>query len=415
MIDPKLIRQDPDRVRAALKDRGEDSRVFETFLQADEEWRRLQQKLEVLQAEKKKLSKGGPPTKEAVEKSKAIGKELTEIEQAAKAFQGKTDVAALLIPNIPHASVPRGADASQNNEVRKVGNPPALKGSPKPHWEIGTQLGILDFERAAKIAGSRFVVYRGAGAALARALVTFMMDVHVRENKYFEVYPPYLVNAESCLGTGQLPKFESDLFKVDPYYLVPTAEVPVTNLHRDEILSADQLPLSYVSYTACFRSEAGSYGKDVRGLIRQHQFDKVELVKFTTPEESYGALEKLTKDAETILQKLGLHYRVVELCTGDLGFAAAKTYDLEVWFPSENRFREISSCSNFEDFQARRAGIRFRRDAKSKPELVHTLNGSGVAVGRTFAAILENYQQPDGSVFVPELLRPYLNNITALK
>lgn len=418
MIDPKLIRKDPEMVKQAMTDRGADQSLIGNYLKHDEEWRSLTTQAESLQQELNQVSekigrakKSGSSTKEDEEIAKKFKAEIGSIQKKLEAVTGQLEASALEIPNIPHATVPRGKDTSHNVEVRRWGEPPKMNFTPKPHWETGAALGWLDFEAAAKISGSRFVVYRGVGAALARALTTFMLDAHIRENGYFEVYPPYLVNADAARGTGQLPKFEADLFKTGEFYLVPTAEVPVTNLHRDEILPPGKLPISYVAYTACFRSEAGSYGKDVRGLIRQHQFDKVELVKFVEPEKSYEALEKLTADAESILKKLGLHYRVVELCTGDLGFSAAKTYDLEVWFPSENRFREISSCSNFEDFQARRAGIRFRRDAKAKPEFVHTLNGSGVAVGRTFAAILENYQQPDGSVTIPEVLRSYLQGL----
>ncbi|MEO6119253.1 MAG: serine--tRNA ligase, partial [Terriglobales bacterium] len=314
------------------------------------------------------------------------------------------------VPNLPHESVPVGAGAEQNVEVRKFGAPPKMDFTPKPHWELGENLGILDFERAAKISGARFAVYWELGAKLERAIANFFLDVHTAENGYTEVLPPYLVNSASMYGTGQLPKFASDLFKCEntDLWLVPTAEVPVTNLYRDETLDAAALPISLTAYTPCFRSEAGSYGKDVRGLIRQHQFQKVELVKFTRPEDSYEQLEKLTRDAETVLQKLGLHYRVMALCTGDMGFSAAKTYDIEVWLPGQNLFREISSCSNFEAFQARRANIRLKREGGKKTEFLHTLNGSGLAVGRTWLAILENYQQADGSVLVPEVLRPYM-------
>ena len=316
------------------------------------------------------------------------------------------------IPNLPHESVPVGKTPDDNAEVRRWGAPPKFDFTPKPHWELGEQLGVLDMERAAKITGARFAVYWEMGAKLERTIANFMLDLHTREHGYTEVLPPYLVNADSMYSTGQLPKFESDLFKV-PHgelnlYLIPTAEVPVTNLYRDETLDGARLPLSLTAYTPCFRSEAGSYGKDVRGIIRQHQFQKVELVKFTKPEESYSELEKLTGQAETVLQKLGLHYRVVALCTGDIGFSSAKTYDIEVWLPGQNLFREISSCSNFEAFQARRANIRFKRDGGKKSEYVHTLNGSGLAVGRTWLAILENYQQADGSVVVPEVLRSYM-------
>ncbi|HTK95920.1 MAG TPA: serine--tRNA ligase, partial [Terriglobales bacterium] len=316
------------------------------------------------------------------------------------------------IPNLPNDSVPVGKTADDNVEARRWGTPPKFDFQPKPHWELGEQLGVLDQERAAKLSGARFAVYWDMGAKLERALANFMLDLHTREHGYTEVLPPYMVNAESMYGTGQLPKFEQDLFKV-PHgdknlYLVPTAEVPLTNLYRDETLDGGRLPISLTAYTPCFRSEAGSYGKDVRGIIRQHQFQKVELVKFARPEESYEQLEKLTRDAESVLQKLGLHYRTMALCTGDMGFGSAKTYDIEVWLPGQNLFREISSCSNFEAFQARRAGIRYRPEGAKKSEFVHTLNGSGLAVGRTWVAIVENYQQKDGSVVIPEVLRPYI-------
>jgi len=322
---------------------------------------------------------------------------------------------------VPHASVPVGRTAEDNKEVRRWGQPPKFDFAPKAHWELGEALGILDLERAAKLTGARFAVYWDLGAKLERALANFMLDLHTREHGYTEVLPPYMVNAESMYGTGQLPKFEADLFKVPhgdkDLYLIPTAEVPVTNLYRDEVLEAARLPISLTAYTPCFRSEAGSYGKDVRGIIRQHQFQKVELVKFARPEQSYDELEKLTNNAEIVLQKLGLHYRVMALCTGDMGFSSAKTYDIEVWLPGQQLFREISSCSNFEAYQARRANIRYKPEGKGKTEFVHTLNGSGLAIGRTWVAIVENYQQPDGSVIVPEALRPYLGvqKITARK
>src|SRR5918998_3166120 len=321
------------------------------------------------------------------------------------------------VPNVPHESVPVGRDETANQEARQWGEAPRFDFEPQDHVDIGTRLGILDLERAAKIASARFAILKGAGAKLERALINFMLDVHTREHGYEETLPPFIVNANALFGTGQLPKFESDLFKLTDereLYLIPTAEVPVTNIRRDEILDASELPLKSVAYTPCFRSEAGSYGRDTRGVIRQHQFDKVELVKYSLPENSYEELESLTRDAETILQKLGLHYRVVVLSTADLGFGSAKTYDIEVWLPSQNTFREISSCSNYEAFQARRAQIRFRRSGGAKPEFVHTLNGSGLAVGRTWLAILENYQQPDGSVLIPEALRPYMGGITKI-
>jgi seryl-tRNA synthetase len=335
------------------------------------------------------------------------------LEKSAGELEDELRTTMASLPNVPHDSVPVGATAEDNVEVRRWGTPPKFDFAPKPHWEIGEALGILDFERAAKISGARFAVYWDMGARLERAIASFMLDLHTQQHGYTEVLPPYMVNSASMYGTGQLPKFAGDLFHCEGHdlWLVPTAEVPVTNLLRDETLDGARLPISLTAYTPCFRSEAGSYGKDVRGLIRQHQFQKVELVKFAKPEESYAELEKLTADAERVLQKLGLHYRTVALCTGDMGFGSAKTYDIEVWLPGQNLFREISSCSNFEAFQARRANIRFKREGGKKTELVHTLNGSGLAVGRTWLAIMENYQQADGSVMVPEALRAYMNGI----
>ncbi len=332
--------------------------------------------------------------------------------KAAEEYETRLQQILVGIPNIPHSSVPVGRSAEDNVEVRRWGGAPKFDFAPKPHWEIGEQLGVLDLERAAKISGARFAVYWDLGARLERALANFMLDLHIREHGYTEVLPPYMVNSESLYGTGNLPKFAADLFKVPhgdkDLWLIPTAEVPVTNLYRDEVLDGVQLPILLTAYTPCFRSEAGSYGKDVRGIIRQHQFQKVEMVKFTRPGDSYEHLEKLTHDAEEVLQKLSLHYRVVALSTGDMGFSAAKTYDIEVWLPGQQLFREISSCSNFESFQARRANIRYRPEGKNKTEFVHTINGSGLAVGRTWVAIVENYQQADGSVLIPEVLRPYM-------
>jgi seryl-tRNA synthetase len=356
-----------------------------------------------------------------VAQTKEMRAEIERLEKAADESDERLRAILINIPNVPHNSVPVGRTSDDNVEVRRWGTPPQLDFSPKPHWEIGEQLGILDLERAAKITGARFAVYWDLGARMERALANFMLDLHTKEHGYREVLPPFMVNAESLFGTGNLPKFEADLFKVPhgdkSLYLVPTAEVPVTNLYRDETLDAARLPVSLTAWTPCFRSEAGSYGKDVRGIIRQHQFQKVELVKFARPETSYDELEKLTHNAEEVLQRLALHYRVVALCTGDMGFSSAKTYDLEVWLPSQQLFREISSCSNFEGFQARRANIRYRPDAKGKTDFVHTLNGSGLAIGRTWLAILENYQQADGSVLIPEALRPYMgvDRITAQK
>jgi len=343
----------------------------------------------------------------------ALSSQLTALERALREKEERLREFLLRIPNLPHESVPVGEGTEDNVEGRRWGEPHQFDCEPKPHWESGERRGILDFERGAKLAGSRFTLYRGLGALLERALINFMLDLHTREHGYVEVLPPFMVKGEVMEGTGQLPKFADDLFKVEgmDLYLIPTAEVPVTNIHREEILEEDQLPLKYVSYTPCFRKEAGSHGRDVRGIIRQHQFNKVELVKVTTPETSYDELESMVRDAEEVLKRLGIHYRVVELCTADLGFSAAKTYDIEVWLPGLGEYKEISSCSNCEDFQARRAQIRFRRKGRKGTELVHTLNGSGIAVGRTVVAILENYQQPDGSVLIPEVLRPYMGGV----
>jgi seryl-tRNA synthetase len=358
------------------------------------------------------LKKSGQDATAAIAETKDLREQIQAREKTASDLDGRLRDILAGIPNMPDASVPIGHSADQNVEVRRWGAPPTFDFAPKPHWELGEQLGMLDLERAVKLTGARFAVYWDLGAKLERALANFMLDLHTREHGYTEVLPPYLVNSESMYGTGQLPKFAADLFRVPhgekDLWLIPTAEVPVTNLYRDEVLDAARLPISLTAYTPCFRSEAGSYGKDVRGIIRQHQFQKVELVKFTGPENSYEEHEKLTRNAETILQKLGLHYRVVTLCTGDMGPSSAKTYDIEVWLPGQQLFREISSCSNFEAYQARRANIRYRPEGKNKTEFVHTLNGSGLAVGRTWVAIVENYQQADGSVVIPEVLRPYI-------
>jgi seryl-tRNA synthetase len=344
---------------------------------------------------------------------KILKEEIESLDQKAEGSEKEMRELLAGLPNVPHPSVPVGRRALDNQEIRRWGTPREFGFAPQAHWDLGPKLGILDFERAAKIAGARFAVYSGIGARLERALANFMLDIHTREHGYKEILPPFIVNSASLYGTGQLPKFAGDLFKLEgtDYWLIPTAEVPVTNLYRDEVLEAAHLPVKHCAWTACFRSEAGSYGKDTRGIIRQHQFQKVELVKFVLPEKSYDELEALTHDAEVILQRLGLPYRVVALCTGDLGFSSAKTYDIEVWLPSAHEYREISSCSNFEAFQARRANLRFRRAAQGKSEFLHTLNGSGLAVGRTWVAILENYQQADGSVIVPEALRPYLDGL----
>src|SRR5947209_12436708 len=427
MLDLNYVRNNLERVRAALEARGLPTSVLDSFTIMDAERRHaiaksdgLNAQLNAASREIGALMKAGRQEEAHTRRLKVaeLKKEIA-LEDNARARAEET-IKELLsgIPNIPHESVPVGPDESANEEVRQWGDAPRFDFEPRDHVELGTDLGILDLERAAKIASARFAILKGAGARLERALINFMLDVHTREHGYEETLPPFIVNRDSLFGTGQLPKFESDLFKLTDergLYLIPTAEVPVTNIHRDEILDAAELPMKFVSYTACFRSEAGSYGRDTRGVIRQHQFDKVELVKLSLPENSYDELEGLTRDAEEILQKLGLHYRTVTLSTGDMGASAAKTYDIEVWLPSQNTFREISSCSNFEDYQARRAQIRFRRAGGAKPEYVHTLNGSGLAVGRTWLAILENYQQPDGSVVIPEALRPYMGGLARIE
>jgi seryl-tRNA synthetase len=429
MLDLGYVREHLDVVEKRLRDRGpEAARVLEGFQQLDSERRALITESETLKAKQNKASEEVAQLKrekkdatELIAAMKGLREQGQELERRAAEKDAALRELLSGVPNLPHESVPVGKTAEDNKEVRRWGAAPKFDFQPKPHWELGAELGVLDMERAAKISGARFAVYWDLGAKLERALANFMLDTHTREHGYTEVLPPYMVNAESMYGTGQLPKFEQDLFKVrhneKNLYLIPTAEVPLTNLYRDETLDAARLPLSLTAYTPCFRSEAGSYGKDVRGIIRQHQFQKVELVKFVRPEESYEQLEKLTAHAETILQKLGLHYRTMALCTGDMGFSSSKTYDIEVWLPGQNLFREISSCSNFEAFQARRAGIRYRAEGAKKSEFVHTLNGSGLAVGRTWLAILENYQQKDGSVIIPEVLRSYIgtDEITARK
>jgi len=420
MLDPKLLRNNPDGVKKALKNRGGDASLVDKFLAADEGWRKLIIEVDELKAKRNKVSDevGKKKTKkedasDLIAEMKTVSNKIKELDEEGRNLGVRLNEIAYQMPNTPHLSAPIGVDTRDNLEVRVWGKKPKFKGKPKAHDEIGKKLGILNFEQAAKISGARFVVWQGLGARLERALINFMLDIQTKENGYQEVMTPVLVNSKALIGTGQLPKFEEDLFKLkdDNFYLIPTAEVSVTNLHAKEIIPAEKLPIRYACYSACFRREAGSYGKDVKGIIRQHQFNKVELVKFVEPDKSYEELEALTLDAEKILQKLELPYRVVELCTGDLGFAAAKTYDLEVWFPSENKYREISSCSNFESFQARRAGIRFKANPKAKAEYLHTLNGSGLAVGRTFAALLENFQQEDGSVIIPKALQPYLDGL----
>lgn len=421
MFDVKLLRSDLEAVRTAMKNRGKDIEEIESFTELDVTRRELLQEADTLKnrrntvsQEVAQLKRAGQNADELIAEMKTVGDRIKQLDDEIRLLEDKLQALMLSIPNMPHESVPVGASEEDNVEIRRVDDVQAFDFEPKAHWDIAQELGILDFEAAAKVTGSRFVFYRGLGARLERALMNFMMDLHSGEHGYEEILPPYIVNRDSLTGTGQLPKFEEDVFKLQgqsEYFLIPTAEVPVTNYYRDDILAADQLPVNFVAFSGCFRSEAGSAGRDTRGLIRQHQFNKVELVKLVSPEESYNELEKLTGHAETVLRMLGLPYRVVTLCTGDLGFSSAKTYDLEVWLPSSGTYREISSCSNFEDFQARRAGIRFRRDAKSKPEFVHTLNGSGLAVGRTVAAILENYQQADGTVVVPEVLVPYMGGV----
>ena len=431
MLDLGFVRDHIPQIEEMLRHRGMNPETaLADFRTVDAQRRQAITSAETLQAERNRMTeriaamkKSGQDASQLIADVKDMREQIQEFGGAAEEYDLRLTQLLVGIPNMPHASVPVGKSSDDNVEVRRWGAPPQFDFAPKPHWELGEQLGILDLERAVKLSGARFAVYWDAGARLERALANFMLDVHTKEHGYTEVLPPYVVNSDSMYGTGQLPKFAADLFRVSrgerpsrkeaaevekDLWLIPTAEVPVTNLYRDETLSAERLPISLTAYTPCFRSEAGSYGKDVRGIIRQHQFQKVELVKFSRPETSYDELEKLTHDAEEILQKLGLHYRVVTLCTADMSFSSAKTYDLEVWLPGQQLYREISSCSNFEAFQARRANIRLRREGKGKPGFVHTLNGSGLAVGRTWLAILENYQQADGSVIVPEALRPYM-------
>jgi len=419
MLDVKLLREDLATVKERMATRGTEVR-WDEFLSLDRERREALANIERLKEKKNRLSSEIGKLKKSGGDPGALMREVEEVSSAIRDSEGplakieaRFEAFMLTVPNLPEPSVTIGKTAADNKEVRRWGDAPKFDFLPKNHWDIGEELEILDFPRAAKISGARFALYKNAGARLERALINFMLDLHTREHHYTEVLPPFLVNRTAMTGTGQLPKFEEDAFRiVDPeLFLIPTAEVPVTNIHREEMLEREQLPLYYVAYTPCFRREAGSHGQDVRGLIRQHQFNKVELVKFTEPEASYEELEKLVADAEDVLQRLNLHYRVVELCTGDLGFASAKTYDLEVWLPGQAAYREISSCSNFEDFQARRAQIRYRKDKKGRPIFVHTLNGSGLAVGRTLVAVLENYQQKDGSVIIPEALRSYMGGL----
>ena len=420
MLDLNFVRDNLPLVEEKLRQRGMDpSAVLKDFRELDTKRRQAITEAETSKAQRNqateeigKLKKSGQDASAAMAQAKDLREKISELEKTASDFDAQLRDILAGIPNLPHASVPVGKSADDNVEVRRWGTPPKFDFTPKAHWDLGSQLGILDLERAVKLTGARFAVYWDLGAKLERALANFMLDLHTREHGYTEVLPPYLVNSESMYGTGQLPKFAADSFRVPhgdkDLWLIPTAEVPVTNLYRDEILDSAKLPISLTAYTPCFRSEAGSYGKDVRGIIRQHQFQKVELVKFTRPEQSYEEHEKLTRNAEEVLQKLGLHYRTVALSTGDMGAASAKTYDIEVWLPGQQLFREISSCSNFEAYQARRANIRYRPEGKNKTEFVHTLNGSALAVGRTWVAIVENYQQADGSVMIPEALRPYI-------
>lgn len=419
MLDLKKIRSNPEEVKKSLLNRGEDFdvSVIDKVVELDEKRRKNLVEVENLKSKRNKdsgeipkLKKAGQNTDALMAEMKKLSDDIKNIDAEVSKIDEEIEYIMLRIPNIPNPSVPEGKSDAENVEIRKWGEPRKFDFEFKAHWDVGTGLDILDFERAGKVAGSRFTFYKGLGARLERSVINFFLDTHVEKHGYKEVLPPYMVNRDSMTGTGQLPKFEEDAFKVENngFFLIPTAEVPVTNLHRDEILKAEELPVKYAAYSACFRSEAGSAGRDTRGLVRQHQFNKVELVKFAKPEDSYDELDKLTHDAEEVLQMLGLPYRVVRICKGDLGFTAALKYDIEVWMPSYNRYVEISSCSNFEDFQARRANIKFRRDPKAKPEFVHTLNGSGVAIGRTVAAILENYQNADGSVTIPEVLKQYM-------
>ena len=425
MLDIKLLRNNFEEVEKALSTRNEDFDLSK-FKDLDERRRALLAEMEVKKSEQKKVSKQIPAMKKAGEDVTAVLAEMKELADEVKELNGQVnEVEAelnawmLTIPNIPHPSVPQGETDEDNVEIRKFGEPTKFDFEPKAHWDLGKDLGILDPETAAKISGARFTVYRDLGARLERAIMNFFLDTHTSKHGYTEVFPPFMVSRESMTGTGQLPKFEEDAYKVlgdgKEYFLVPTAEVPVTNMYREQILDGADLPIKHCAYTACFRAEAGSAGRDTRGLIRQHQFNKVELVKFTKPEDSYEELEKLTHDAEEVLQMLGLPYRVVKICIGDLGFTAAMKYDIEVWMPSYGRYVEISSCSNFEEFQARRANIKYKDNIKDKAKYVHTLNGSGVAIGRTTAAIMENYQQADGSIVIPEVVRPYMGGVEVIK
>jgi len=423
VLDLRFVRENIDLLKEKLALRGDDLDLS-PFIQLEQERRELIQDVEALRSKRNQVSdeisrikqeKGD--AKDLIARMRRVSERIKVLEDDLKEKEEWVQAFLLVIPNIPHASVPIGKGEADNKEVRRWGELPVFAFEPTPHWDIGEDLDILDFKAGAKLAGARFTLYKDLGARLERALINFMLDLHINEHGYMEVLPPFMVNRDAMIGTGQLPKFADDLFKIEgmDYFLIPTAEVPVTNIHREETLNEGNLPLYYCAYTPCFRKEAGSYGKDTRGIIRQHQFNKVELVKFAVPEASYDELEKLLADAEEVLRRLDIHYRVVSLCTGDLGFAASKTYDIEVWLPSQGTYKEISSCSNFEAFQARRASIRFRREGKKGTELVHTLNGSGLAVGRTVVAILENYQQEDGSVVIPKPLRPYMGGIDKIE
>ena len=419
MLDVKFIRQNPEVVRKKMLERGMELDMA-PFIGLDTRRRDILQEVEGLRNDRNTVSKqigekkkNKEDASDLIERMGEVSTRIKELDEDLKKIEEDLQALVMIIPNIPHESVPYGTSSEDNPVVRVWGEPTRFDFPPKAHWDLGEELGILDFARGAKITGARFTVYKGLGAMLERAVMNFMLDLHIFEHGYTEVLTPFMVNRESMTGTGQLPKFEEDLFRVDKvdYFLIPTAEVPVTNIHRDEVLSEKELPVYYVAYSPCFRAEAGSYGKDTRGLIRQHQFNKVEMVKFSMPENSYDELEKLTANAEDVLVRLNIPFRTVNLCTADIGFSSAKTYDVEAWLPGQDTYREISSCSNFEDFQARRASIRFKREGSGKIDFVHTLNGSGLAVGRTVVAILENYQQADGSVIIPEVLRPYMKGV----
>ncbi|ADK13127.1 MULTISPECIES: serine--tRNA ligase [Clostridium] len=426
MLDLKRIRNNPEEVKKQLSNRGEDfdPATIDEVIALDEKRRKILVEVEALKnkrnqdsAQIAKMKRNGENADDLVAEMKHVSDNIKQYDTELSELNGKIEYIMLRIPNIPNPAVPEGKSDEDNVEIRKWSEPTKFDFKPKAHWDIGTDLDILDFERGGKVSGSRFTFYKGLGAKLERAIITYYLDFHTEKHGYTEILPPYMVNRTSMTGTGQLPKFEEDAFRIsnNDYFLIPTAEVPVTNFHRDEVLKGENLPLKYVAYSACFRAEAGSAGRDTRGIIRQHQFNKVEMVKFTKPEESYDELEKLTNDAEDVLKGLKIPYRVVRICKGDLGFTAALKYDIEVWMPSYNRYVEISSCSNFEDFQARRANIKYKETPKDKPRYVHTLNGSGVAIGRTVAAILENYQQEDGSVIIPEILRPYMGGKEVIK